>query len=164
MSWLILHLSDSRRALHECRVMSNHHHFIVCSNPLTDEVRSVRPRRARQASVDVRSCRHLHVVQVVVLLRTVERLPTISHGMYQALSPNLCLGKLIACRNVRNRACNRITPSQIRTTGLTHIYFSFLNIDPVSFAVVPAHPGDVALFTEFTALQSSTFVLQRFPH
>ncbi|KAI9712955.1 MAG: hypothetical protein M1812_006702 [Candelaria pacifica] len=59
-------------------------------------------------------------------------------------------------KNVRNRACNRITPSQIKTTGLTHLNFAFATIDPVSFAVVPADPGDVALYTQFTALQSSS--------
>ncbi|KAH8801778.1 hypothetical protein F5884DRAFT_904594 [Xylogone sp. PMI_703] len=56
--------------------------------------------------------------------------------------------------NVRTRLCNRIDPAHINTTGLTHLYFAFASIDPTSFAIVPADPGDVPMYSEFTALQT----------
>ena len=54
------------------------------------------------------------------------------------------------------RACNRISPSQINTNGLTHLNFAFASIDPASFAVVPHNQLDVILYSEFTALKSKT--------
>lgn len=58
--------------------------------------------------------------------------------------------------NVRDRACNAITPSEMVTTGFTHLNFAFASIDPVSYQMVPADPADVAMYTEFTALQTSS--------
>lgn len=58
--------------------------------------------------------------------------------------------------NVRERQCNRITPAQINTTGLTHLVLAFASIDPESFKMIPADPGDVDIYREFAALKSST--------
>jgi chitinase len=58
--------------------------------------------------------------------------------------------------NVRDRECNRITPSQINTTGLTHLNLAFASIDPTTFEVVPADAADVDIYPEFTALKSSS--------
>ena len=58
--------------------------------------------------------------------------------------------------NVRDRRCNRISPAQIDTTGLTHLYFAFASIDPVSFDVVPANSEDLGLYRPFTALKTSS--------
>lgn len=54
--------------------------------------------------------------------------------------------------NARTRQCNRVTPSQLDTTGYTHLFFSFAFIDPNSFVVTPAHPDDIPLMKEFTDL------------
>jgi len=56
---------------------------------------------------------------------------------------------------VNTRSCNRIAPSQINTTGLTHLYYAFARIDPGTFFVVPASNGDSSLYTQFTALKTS---------
>ena len=55
--------------------------------------------------------------------------------------------------NVRQRACNRVTPAKIKTTGLTHLFFAFAVIDPVSFKVVPSNSEDPDLYRQFTALK-----------
>ncbi|KAF2803392.1 glycoside hydrolase [Mytilinidion resinicola] len=52
--------------------------------------------------------------------------------------------------------CNRIWPEQINTTGLTHLYFAFAYIDPVTFSIVPAEPADVELIPRFTALKTQS--------
>ncbi|THY12303.1 glycoside hydrolase [Aureobasidium pullulans] len=57
--------------------------------------------------------------------------------------------------NVRDRACNKISPSQIVSTGYTHLYFAFASIDASSFAIVPASADDVTLYKEFTSLQKT---------
>ncbi|KAF3807414.1 Chitotriosidase-1 [Colletotrichum gloeosporioides] len=57
--------------------------------------------------------------------------------------------------NVRDRVCNRIAPSQIKTAGYSHLYFAFASIDPASFAVIPAQAADEPLMREFTALKKS---------
>jgi chitinase len=54
--------------------------------------------------------------------------------------------------NVRTRACNKVTPKQLNTTGYTHLYYAFASIDPVTFQVTPAHPDDDAMMKEFTSL------------
>jgi chitinase len=56
--------------------------------------------------------------------------------------------------NTRDRLCNRIYPNDIVSTGYTHLYYSFASINPTTFSVVPADEGDVALYTQFTALRS----------
>ncbi|KAL2059977.1 hypothetical protein VTL71DRAFT_9799 [Oculimacula yallundae] len=62
--------------------------------------------------------------------------------------------------NGRDRLCNKIVPSDIATgpstmfpKGYTHLYYSFASINPSTFVVVPADQGDVALYTQFTALR-----------
>lgn len=62
---------------------------------------------------------------------------------------------LIFCSNVRYRTCNRIAPSEIDTNGLTHLNFAFASIDPTNFNIVPTDPGDLALYSQFTALRSA---------
>lgn len=56
--------------------------------------------------------------------------------------------------NTRDRLCNHIYPADIISTGYTHLYYAFASIDPTSFAVLASDPGDVALFSQFTALKS----------
>lgn len=56
--------------------------------------------------------------------------------------------------NTRDRLCNHIAPRDIVSTGYTHLYYAFASINPSTFAVTPADPKDVALYTEFTALKS----------
>lgn len=58
--------------------------------------------------------------------------------------------------NVRDRLCNKISPSQIVTAGYSHLYFAFASIDSSSFAIVPANPSDEALYEQFTSLQSGS--------
>ncbi|GAB7332396.1 hypothetical protein MBLNU13_g04211t2 [Cladosporium sp. NU13] len=57
--------------------------------------------------------------------------------------------------NVRERACNRIYPSQIDKDKYTHLYFSFAFIDESSFHIKPAAEADAALMREFTGLKSN---------
>lgn len=86
-------------------------------------------------------------------------------GSCQIIAPPSCGGGSSASArtigyyqvsNVRDRQCNRIRPSQIDTKGLTHLYLAFASINPSTFAVVPGHADDPALYTEFTGLKSST--------
>ncbi|TVY92833.1 Chitotriosidase [Lachnellula willkommii] len=56
--------------------------------------------------------------------------------------------------NVANRACDQVYPSQINTTGLTHLNFAFASIDPVTFSVTAADPMDLLLYPQFTSLSS----------
>lgn len=58
--------------------------------------------------------------------------------------------------NTRWRPCDRISPSQINTTSLTHLILAFASIDPVAFAVTPADPADLEVYKPFTDLQSTT--------
>ena len=57
--------------------------------------------------------------------------------------------------NTRDRLCNRISPSQINLDGLTHLYFAFARFDPASYHITPGNDGDVELYAEFNALQST---------
>ncbi|CAG8962203.1 hypothetical protein HYFRA_00005255 [Hymenoscyphus fraxineus] len=56
--------------------------------------------------------------------------------------------------NVRYRGCDKVYPSQIDTTGLTHLVFAFLFIDPKTFKVTPVENADIPLYTDFTALKT----------
>ncbi|KAK7958671.1 hypothetical protein PG988_013519 [Apiospora saccharicola] len=56
--------------------------------------------------------------------------------------------------NTRDRLCNKIYPADIASEGYTHLYYAFASIDPSSFGVVPANPGDAELYAQFTALKS----------
>ncbi|KAF2705719.1 glycoside hydrolase family 18 protein [Pleomassaria siparia CBS 279.74] len=56
--------------------------------------------------------------------------------------------------NTRDRWCNNVFPNDIDSGGYTHLFFAFASVDPNSFAVVAADPGDVKLYTEFTALKT----------
>ncbi|KAI1157988.1 glycoside hydrolase superfamily [Nemania serpens] len=69
------------------------------------------------------------------------------------------LGRSIGYYQVSNnyaRECQRISPSQIDTTGLTHLNLAFVSIDPNTFEVVPTDARDVPYYREFTNLKSST--------
>ncbi|KAK2074979.1 hypothetical protein P8C59_009144 [Phyllachora maydis] len=56
--------------------------------------------------------------------------------------------------NSYSRECQRISPSQIDTTGLTHLILAFVSIDPTSFEIVPVDSRDVPLYSDFTARKS----------
>ncbi|KEY73171.1 hypothetical protein S7711_04137 [Stachybotrys chartarum IBT 7711] len=85
-------------------------------------------------------------------------------GSCNTISPPSCGGNSAFARtigyyqlaNVRERQCNRIAPSEIRTEGLTHLYAAFATINPSTFAVEPWHSDDVQLYEELAALRSST--------
>lgn len=88
------------------------------------------------------------------------------YGDCQVVSPPSCSaskhtttkGRKVAywqSGNVRYRTCNRVTPSKIDTDGLTHLNFAFASIDPTNFNIVPTDPGDLALYSQFTALRSA---------
>jgi chitinase len=52
--------------------------------------------------------------------------------------------------NVRNRACNKVAPRDLNTTGYTHLFYSFATIDPATYRIAPAHSDDPAMMREFT--------------
>ena len=62
--------------------------------------------------------------------------------------------------NSRDRVCNRITPSQIKTEGYTHLFFAFASISPETYKVKPWVDDDVELMREFTKLKGQGRNLQ----
>lgn len=52
------------------------------------------------------------------------------------------------------RSCDAMTPESIHWGAYTHVNFAFASIDPNSFVVVPADPGDLALYSRLTSLKS----------
>lgn len=58
--------------------------------------------------------------------------------------------------NTKDRLCQRTSPSQIDTAGLTHLVFAFAKIDPTSFAIVVGSDGDEDRYIEFNKLQSGS--------
>ncbi|KAL8716704.1 MAG: hypothetical protein Q9225_005988 [Loekoesia sp. 1 TL-2023] len=63
---------------------------------------------------------------------------------------------LVPRSNVRERRCNRITPTQIDTNGLTHLFFAYASVDPGNFSILASHSEDVDLYKEFTARKTPT--------
>jgi chitinase len=57
--------------------------------------------------------------------------------------------------NTRERLCDKVSPSQINTKGLTHLFYSFVFFDPSSFNIVPMNAADVDLYREFTKLATN---------
>ncbi|TVY56649.1 Chitotriosidase-1 [Lachnellula suecica] len=53
-----------------------------------------------------------------------------------------------------HRPCGKVYPSQIDTSGLSHLNFAFATIDPASFAVIPSDPNEILLYHQFTSLKS----------
>ncbi|KAK6335414.1 hypothetical protein TWF696_002192 [Orbilia brochopaga] len=51
------------------------------------------------------------------------------------------------------RKCAAVPPSDLITTGLTHLNFAFAGIDPATFKIAPATAGDVPLYTKVTGLK-----------
>lgn len=56
--------------------------------------------------------------------------------------------------NVHSRVCDQVRPGDIDTSKYTHLYYAFASIDPKTFAVQAANPGDNGLYKEFTVLRS----------
>ncbi|KAI0968546.1 hypothetical protein F4678DRAFT_481781 [Xylaria arbuscula] len=54
--------------------------------------------------------------------------------------------------NVANRLCNKVTPSQLNTTGFTHLNYAFVQFDPSSYEITIGDSLDIV--AEFTALKS----------
>ncbi|KAJ2979137.1 hypothetical protein NQ176_g3433 [Zarea fungicola] len=52
------------------------------------------------------------------------------------------------------RSCDGMVPETIPAGSYTHINFAFASIDPDSFAVVPASPGDLDLYSRLTNLKT----------
>lgn len=57
--------------------------------------------------------------------------------------------------NVRERLCDKVSPSQINIKGLTHLFYSFVFFDPSTFSIVPMNPSDVEMYREFTKLATN---------
>jgi GH18 family chitinase len=55
--------------------------------------------------------------------------------------------------NTRERKCDTVSPRQINTRGLTHLFYSFAFFHPTTFELMPMHTGDIPLYGEFTALK-----------
>lgn len=55
--------------------------------------------------------------------------------------------------NTRERLCDKVSPSQINTRGLSHLFYSFAFFHPQTFAMMPMNEGDVKLYGEFNALK-----------
>lgn len=51
------------------------------------------------------------------------------------------------------RSCDAYTPENIPPGVYSHLNFAFAGIDPATFRVVPADPGDVALYSRLTKLK-----------
>ncbi|KAF2429131.1 glycoside hydrolase, partial [Tothia fuscella] len=58
--------------------------------------------------------------------------------------------------NTRERKCDKVSPRQINTRGITHLFYSFAFFHPTTFEITPMHEGDVALYKEFTDLKTNT--------
>lgn len=54
--------------------------------------------------------------------------------------------------NIRRRACERIWPGRLNTTGFTHITFGFAVFDPKTFAVAMEHSDDGEVYRQFLRL------------
>ncbi|KAK6360310.1 hypothetical protein TWF730_006457 [Orbilia blumenaviensis] len=54
------------------------------------------------------------------------------------------------------RRCAAVPPAKIKTTGLTHLIYSFASIDPYAFKIAPATALDSELFGEVTALKRTS--------
>jgi chitinase len=62
--------------------------------------------------------------------------------------------------NVRDRACNKVYPKDIKTEAYTHLYWAFASIDPVSFNVKLWNSADEEHVREFTKLKGKGRNLQ----
>ncbi|KAK6337057.1 hypothetical protein TWF718_009843 [Orbilia javanica] len=60
------------------------------------------------------------------------------------------------------RKCSAVPPSKIRTTGLTHLIYSFAGIDPYTFKIAPSTSLDVQLFIEIMNLKRNSPKLKIF--
>ncbi|OAL04713.1 glycoside hydrolase, partial [Phaeosphaeriaceae sp. SRC1lsM3a] len=54
--------------------------------------------------------------------------------------------------NSRRRPCDKVLPSQLNLTGITHLVLSFATIDPATFKVGPMNPDDDNIYKQFMAL------------
>ncbi|EHK98605.1 putative chitinase 3 [Glarea lozoyensis 74030] len=45
--------------------------------------------------------------------------------------------------NVRERTCDTVTPNQINTRGLTHLFYAFISFDPATFQIAPRNTLDI---------------------
>jgi chitinase len=55
--------------------------------------------------------------------------------------------------NTRECKCDKVSPRQISTRGLTHLFFSFAFFNPTTFEVEPMNSGDIPLYGELTSLK-----------
>ncbi|KAF1942406.1 glycoside hydrolase [Clathrospora elynae] len=55
--------------------------------------------------------------------------------------------------NTRERVCDKVTPRQINTRGLSHLLYAFAFFHPQTFEMMPMNSDDVHLYGEFTALK-----------
>ncbi|KAF2828249.1 glycoside hydrolase [Ophiobolus disseminans] len=57
--------------------------------------------------------------------------------------------------NSRRRPCDKVRPSQLDLSGITHLVLAFATIDPASFEVKLMNPDDDGIYKEFFALSGS---------
>ena len=100
----------------------------------------------------------LHLVAIPALPPpTVDTLPTTNLSTFsQSLKPFKTITLIPYSSNIYLRPCNRILPSDINTTGLTHLIFAFAAFDPVTFYITPVTQADYGLYPQFTSLKSKT--------
>jgi GH18 family chitinase len=62
---------------------------------------------------------------------------------------------LMSCRSSRHRPRDKVLPSQLDISGLTHLVLAFATIDPKTFEVRPMNPDDEGIYRQFLALPGS---------
>lgn len=55
--------------------------------------------------------------------------------------------------NTRDRTCDKVWPSQINTSGLTHLFYAFAYFHPTTFQMMPMNEADIPLYGNFTSLK-----------
>jgi hypothetical protein len=59
---------------------------------------------------------------------------------------------LTTSRNIRRRPCDKVWPSQLDTTGITHLVLAFATFDPKTFQVGLMNRDDEDIYKQFMAL------------
>ncbi|KAI5919336.1 glycoside hydrolase superfamily [Camillea tinctor] len=57
--------------------------------------------------------------------------------------------------NVRERLCDKVSPAQINTQGLTHLFYAFIFFHPTTFQITPMNDADVEQYAQFTSLSNN---------
>jgi chitinase len=57
--------------------------------------------------------------------------------------------------NTRERKCDTVSPKQINTNGLMHLFYAFVFFYPTTFELIPMNDADLANYKEFTNLKKN---------